>query len=221
VSVFDVTQIVGKDMCSDPSYTGAGTGSPTDGTFCLAKPVIYLYPTKDTKVNVKINTPGKIVESIPTYINGGWSVLAHPNGALEYNGKTYNELYYESSVTKVNPPTQGFIVEMNNVKEKLKEITTKLGLIKPEQDEFLNYWLPTINNLNTPYLFISVIDEKEKNRIDNVEISPNPDTKIEFLIYFKPVSKLYSVQELVFPSVPPKRVGFTSVEWGGTIDNNY
>src|ERR1035437_1172512 len=195
----------------------AGLGN---GTYCVDKPVIYLYPLKDTTVNVTLNIPGSIVESIPTYINGGWTVLAHPNGSLEYLGKTYPELYYESSVTKVNPPKQGFVVEKGQAEEKLKEITTKLGLIKIEQDEFLSYWLPKINKLNAPYLFISVIDNEEKNRIDKVVILPKPDTKIEFLVYFKPVYAPFSPQELKLPDQPPKRNGFTAVEWGGTIDTN-
>ena len=206
---------VTDSWCSNQALTAG-----IDGVFCLGKPVIYLYPTKDTPVNVKVNTPGSIVESIPAYTNTGWNVLAHPNGNIEDNGKTYKELYYESSVTKVNAPKEGFIVEKNNAEVKLREITSKLGLIKPEQEEFLAYWLPKINNLNSPYIFISVIDKNEKERIDNVEIIPQPNTKIEFLVYFKPVYKPFSVPELNFPAKAPERIGFTSVEWGGTIDTN-
>jgi hypothetical protein len=139
---------------------------------------------------------------------------------LEYLGKTYTELYYESSVNKVNPPQQGFVVAKSQAEAKLTEITTKLGLIKPEQAEFLSYWLPRIAKLNAPYLFISVLDQKEKDRIDNVVILPKPDTKIEFLVYFKPVYAPFSPPELNLPTQPPKRNGFTSVEWGGTIDTN-
>lgn len=201
-------------------WCSSGVYAPTNGTYCIGKPVIYLYPTKNTIVNVKVNTPGSIIESIPFYVDGGWNVLAHPNGTLDYDGKIYKEFYYESSVTKVNPPKQGFVVEKDKAEEKLKEITAKLGLIKPEQEEFLSYWLPKINNLNSPYLFISVIDKEEKDRIDNVEILPKPDTKIEFIVYFKPVYKPFSVSGLNLPSEPPKRIGFTSVEWGGTIDTN-
>jgi len=190
------------------------------GFYCLTKPVIYLYPVKDTTVNVTLNIPGSIVESIPRYVDSGWTVLAHPNGNLEYLGKNYPELYYESSVTKVNPPQQGFVVEKSQAKTTLIEITTKLGLIKSEQIEFLSYWLPKLDNLNSPYLFISIIDNNEKERIDNVTISPKPETKIEFLVYFKPVYAPYSPPEFKLPNQPPKRNGFTAVEWGGTIDTN-
>ena len=221
--------VVPPEGCPPPNFSadcggGARDICPTtadgNGSYCIGKPVIYLYPVKDTVVNVSINIPGSIVESIPTYVNGGWTVLTHPNGSLEYLDKIYTELYYESSVTKVNPPKQGFVVTKSQAEAKLIEITTKLGLIKPEQDEFLSYWLPQINKLSVPYLFISVIDQKEKDRIDNVVISPKPDTKIEFLVYFKPVYAPFSPQELNLPDQSPKRNGFTSVEWGGTIDTN-
>jgi hypothetical protein len=205
-----------KNWCSNHQLSGG-----IDGVFCIGKPVIYLYPVKDTLVNVKLDTPGKIVESIPSYTNEGWNnILAHSNGSFEYKGKTYNELYYESSVTKVEVRKEGFVVTKSNAEEQLKTITYKLGLIKPEQEEFLNYWLPKINSLSSKYIFISIISPNEKERIDKVEINPQPDTRIEFLVYFKPVENPYTPAALILPQNPPKRNGFTEVEWGGTINGN-
>ncbi len=200
-------------FCGDPYFT------PTDGTFCIGKPVIYLYPTKDTLVNVKLNIPGTITQSIPLYPDGGWkNVLAHPNGSLEYQGKTYSELYYESAVDKISPPQKGLVMEKSKLEQELRTLTSKLGLIDKEQQEFLDYWLPKLKQINYPYVFVSVIEPKEKERIDGVNINPVPDTKIEFLAYFKGLDKKIAVEPLVLPNEPPQRVGFTAVEWGGTID---
>jgi len=55
--------------------------------------------------------------------------------------------------------------------------------------------------------------------VDKVIITPEPDTFIFFLAYFKPLSQPIQVKPLMLPLEPPKRVGFTAVEWGGTIDN--
>ena len=200
--------------CSMDSFTRG-----RDGIFCIGKPVIYLYPTIDTFVNVKLTIPGEITESIPLYPEGGWqNVLAHPNGKLEYQGKTYNELYFESAVNKVNPPKKGMVIEKNNLEKELKTLTFKLGLIDKEQREFLDYWLPKLQQINSPFIFISILEKEEKERIDGVEINPIPDTRIEFLAYFKGLDKRVSVEPLVLPENPPQRVGFTAVEWGGTID---
>jgi hypothetical protein len=50
-----------------------------------------------------------------------------------------------------------------------------------------------------------------------VNISPKPDTFIEILVYFKPLKQQIPLAPLILP-VTPKRIGFTAVEWGGTID---
>ena len=190
-----------------------------DGIFCIGKPVIYLYPQKDTLVNVKLNIPGEIVDSIPLYPAEGWqNILAHPNGSFEYLGKTYNELYFESAVNRVNPPKNGLVVEKKQLETELKTLTFKLGLIAKEQVEFIDYWMPKLNKLNYPYFFISVLESKEKERVDNVAISPTPDTKIEFLVYFKGLNKKITVDPPVLSNNPPQRLGFTTVEWGGTIE---
>ena len=192
----------------------------TDGVYCIGKPVIYLYPTKKTTVDVKVDIPGKIIESDPLYPSGGWKdVEAYPDGKLIYKGRQYHELYYESAVSKINPPENGLVVTKNNIEKTLKDLTTRLGLISFEQKELVDYWLPKLNELNSPYLLISVVDQKEKERIDHVEITPAPDTKIEFLLYFKPLDKPIDIKSLELLEIP-KRIGFTSVEWGGTIDNN-
>jgi hypothetical protein len=202
--------------CGNQSLTGG-----IDGVFCLGKPVIYLYPEKDTLVNVTLNTPGKIVESIPLYPKEGWqNILAHKGGSLDYQGKKYNELYYESSVNNVSSPKNGIVVGKEQIEPELKLITAKLGLIGNEQKEFLAYWMPKLKDLNSKYLFISVIDTKEKEEIDNVLINPEPTTRIEFLMYFKPVDKFFIPPVLTLSNNPPKRIGFTEVEWGGTISGN-
>ena len=88
-----------------------------------------------------------------------------------------------------------------------------------EQQEFLDYWMPKLTELHTPYVLVSVLDKTEKDRIDHVDISPKPDTKIEFLVYYKGLQIPYAqVTPLVLPQQPPARNGFTSVEWGGVIE---
>jgi hypothetical protein len=189
--------------------------------FCFGKPVIYLYPEKPTLVNVKLTIPGEVYISIPTYPTDGWkNVLAQPSGMLTYQGKTYNELYYESKVTADNiTPASGVIIPISELKSKLFELTGKLGLKNAEQLEFLDYWLPKLKSLNKPYILFSVLSESQKESVDHVNIEPKPDVFINFLAYFKGLDKPIEIQPLNFPPIPT-RSGFTAVEWGGTIDNN-
>ena len=194
--------------------------APTDGIYCLAKPVIYLYPTKKTLVDVSVETSGEIVVSDPLYPKNGWkNVLAYPDGTLIYQGKKYSELFYESNATNVAKPKQGIYILKSNLKPELSRIITLLGLKNAEKQEFLDYWLSRLNNLNSKYILFSVLEREEKERVDKVNISPKPDTFIAFIAYFKAVDTPTPIQPLILPKNPPQRVGFTAVEWGGTIDD--
>ena len=46
-----------------------------------AKPVIYLYPTKETEVEVRLMLDGALTASYPDY-GDGWRVVAQPDGTL-------------------------------------------------------------------------------------------------------------------------------------------
>lgn len=199
--------------CGAESLAGDG-----NGVFCIGKPVIYLYPEVPTLVDVKVETDGEIFVSDPLYPEGGWkNVLAEPSGKLTYEGKTYRELFYESNVKDIKKPLRGLTLDSSNIRNELDSIISRLGLIEDEKIEFLDYWIPRLKNLNSKYIFLGVIEKDEKDRIDKVIIEPKPDTFIEFIAYFSPLDKPYDGKKLELPSSPPKRIGFTAVEWGGTI----
>jgi hypothetical protein len=192
--------------------------APTDGRYCIGKPVIYLYPTMPTTVTVRINTTGNIVVSDPKYPQGGWKrILADPDGTLYYQGNKYNELFYETSVTDFQKPETGITIATNQLPMQLNSLLTQLGLIGHEKQEFISYWLPRLTALHAPYIYFSVIDKTAKRAVDNVSITPKPDTQIAFIAYFKPLQKPLA-NSLQLPKIP-QRKGFVSVEWGGVISN--
>ena len=201
--------------CQDDQYLTKGG----DGIYCLGKPVIYLYPEKPTLVNVKVKTQGEVVISDPQIeTTNGWNnVLAHPNGILLYKGNAYRELFYETESQKLKAPKNGYVFETKKLNDKLLDFITKLGLTRAdEQDEFLDWWIPRLEALNSPYILVSVLDKEEKHRLDTVEIQPKPDTFIEFIAYFRPLSAPIEIEPLNLPKTP-ERKGFTAVEWGGVI----
>ncbi len=220
-SVYDPNYTCAYLEDSDKAMYDQKKNDPNCVEACIAKPVIYLYPLISTLIDVKVTSPGRVYISDPEYPKDGWkNVLASPDGSLIYQNKKYRELYYESDVDKVNPPRDGIVIAKNDLKIKLTEFTTRLGLRGIEQDEFLEYWLPELYKLDAPLVLFSVIDPVEKERIDHVEITPKPDTFIAFLAYFKPLTEHpANLKPLILPQEPPKRIGYTAVEWGGTIDN--
>jgi len=203
---------------------GTGNEAPPSGcsSACIGKPVIYLYPTRQMTVSVSLKIPGEIVKSDPVYPQNGWqNIQAYPGGNLFYNNSYYHELFYESAVTTPIPmPETGIVIPTKDLSQKLEEITHQLGLIQDEQQEFLNYWMPILDATHAPYIFFSVLPESEKESVDQVDISPRPDTSIAFIAYFKPLLYPVTTAPLILPQKPPVRHGFTSVEWGGTLGNN-
>lgn len=191
---------------------------------CNSKPVLYFYSQNSLSINVSLDIPGVITASVPQYSANGWqNVIVHPegtpDGTLLYNNELYNELYYEDATIKAQPPTQGFVIKTSDLASSLRTYTTELGLNTKEQNEFLAYWVPRLTNLGAPYIFFSVFDQTQKEKVDHVIVSPAPTTTIAFLAYFKPLAAPITVSPLQFPAVPD-RLGFTMIEWGGTIDES-
>lgn len=206
--------IIGKELPEFNTYVN----HPRCKAYCFGKPVIYLYPEYELFVDVAIDTPGNIFISIPEYPAGGWkNVYAYPSGRLIYNENEYKELYYEIEVENVKPPINGIVIPKAFLEFKLRSLLQQLGLNKIESNDFLAYWLPKLEKLDEDYVLFSLIEEEEKERIDNVKISPEPQTRIEFLVYFKGLKQFIEVPPLILPQTPTRK-GFTMVEWGGTID---
>ena len=178
------------------------------------KPIIYLYPTKDTKVSVKLQYEDNITVSYPKYSNG-WNVLAKKDGSLINLGTNKNlyALYYESkNIIDFKIENDGFVVKGENSSEFLEEKLAKLGLTEREAEEFIIYWLPKLEANKYNYIRFATSDEINKNI--PLMINPNPDTTIRVLMTYKGIDNPIDVKEQQL--VTPERNGFVAVEWGGT-----
>jgi hypothetical protein len=196
-------------------------GNPNCASWCMDKPILYFYPLAETFIDVLLTLPGKVVVSDPYYPEDtGWkNVKAFPDGTLHYNNTRYHYLFYESELKNIIRPTTGVFIARKDLHTSLTTYTHQFGLNALEQKEFLDYWVPRLQKLNAPYILFSVYTDEEKVVMDKVTVTPNPDTFIHLLAYFKPVNAPYSIQPLAVPQSRPERIGFTVVEWGGTIDS--
>jgi len=180
----------------------------------LDKPVIYLYPTEEKEISVKLLNVERITCSYPKYVDG-WKVLAKPNGDLMDldTGRNLYSLYYESeSVEKFNVSQEGFVVRGEESAKFLEEKLEVLGLTEREAEEFIIYWLPKLES--NKYNYIRFATSEEINNNMPLEISPKPDTIIRVLMIFKGLENPIEVEEQRLTSLARK--GFTVVEWGGT-----
>ena len=190
-------------------------GTPEDPSSAIDyKPIIYFYPTQDTKVSVKLLKDDNITCSYPKYQNG-WDVLAKKDGDLIdlKNNRTLYSLYYEcNNQIDYKIENEGFIVKGEDSAKFLEEKLDILGLNQREAEEFIIYWLPKLEDNKYNYIRFATADEINENM--PLEINPNPDTIIRVLMTFKGLDSPISVQEQQLKT--PSRNGFVVVEWGGT-----
>lgn len=178
------------------------------------KPIIYLYPTSEQTVSVKLGYPDKLTHTYPKY-EDSWEVVAKPNGDLTdlKTGKGLYSLYWEgiNSSAKSNI-SEGFCVKGEDTAAFLEEKLAILGLNERESEEFIIYWLPKLES--NKYNLIRFETMEEINNNMPLDISPTPDTLIRVLMEFKGVDSYVEIPEQKLDS--PARTGFVAVEWGGT-----
>lgn len=185
---------------------------PTEIT--VDKPIIYLYPTENTEISVKLLKSERLTCSYPKY-KDEWKVLAQPNGILkdlDTNRQLYS-LYYESkSSIEFKIENEGFVVKSEDIIPFLEEKLNILGLTEREAEEFIVYWLPKLEANKYNYIRFASMDEINENM--PLKIDPNPDTIIRVLMTFKGLENPIDVKEQKLET--PNRTGFVAVEWGGT-----
>ena len=175
------------------------------------KPVIYLYPEKETEVAVTLQLDGDLTCTYPAY-NNGWKVTAAPDGTLtDDKGQTYNYLYWEGETKAQWDMTKGFCVKGKDTAAFLEDALAKLGLNRKEANEFIVYWLPLMEQ--NPYNIISFQTDTYTDAAQ-LQIAPTPDTLIRVFMAWNAADSFVELpqQELTAPD----RTGFTVVEWGGT-----
>lgn len=204
--------IIGAIVIIVRTVTGCNSNDPDEPVDY--KPIIYLYPVEDTEITVKLGKPNNLTVTYPIY-NNGWTVIAKPDGTLidKNTGRKLYSLYWEGKHTEPINMNEGFVVKGEDSVKFLEEKLAILGLNDKEAEEFIIYWLPKLQENKYNYIRFASMDEINKNM--PLELSKEPDSIIRVLMQYKALDKPIKVSEQVLET--PNRVGFTVVEWGGTI----
>ena len=175
-----------------------------------AKPVIYLYPERETEVNVRLDYAGKLTTTYPEY-RDGWRVTACPDGTLtDAAGQSYNYLYWEGVSDAEYDFSEGHCVAGSDTAAFLEDALQRQGLTRREANEFIVYWLPQMQE--NPYNIIS-FQTDAYTETAKLTVEPMPDTVLRVFMAWKPSECMVKIPAQSF-SAPP-RTGFTVVEWGG------
>lgn len=190
------------------SSGGGGGSSGGGGGMVFEKPVLYLYPEKESVITVKINTTGDIIESIPDY-QDGWTVTVDPSGLI--NGK-YDYLFYEVLTDYDFSKEVGWLIRRLDFSNEMEKILTKVGLEGKEVDDFIKYWDGSLSN-SYDYFAVYYLSPLEVEEVMQLSISIKPDSLLRVHFLFVALENPITIES---PSIQPfDRKGFTVVEWGG------
>lgn len=181
----------------------------------VRKPVIYLYPEKETKVDVKLNFKGMLSNTYPEY-NGGWDVLAKPNGDLvnQKDNSKHRYLFWDGNSDEnlhINDFGCGFVIAGEDTYEFLNSKLTELGLNEYEKNDFITFWMPILKQ--NKYNFIHFITNEECDKIATLDVNPKPDSEVRIYMAYQGMDIPMNMRIQILK--PIERKGFVLVEWGG------
>ncbi len=181
------------------------------------KPVIYLYPKEEVKLNVQVDPNGGFTKTIPKYPEGGWNVIAYPNSRIIdlSDNSEYSYLFWSGLAFDYPEIKEGWVVKKEELGEFFNAKLNILGMNDSEIADFNEYWIEMMNK--KPFYLVSFVSQREIDEISPLKIEPiKPDTIIRVLMSAKGIDKPILIKEQKMPKTP-NREGFVVVEWGGTI----
>jgi len=178
----------------------------------VKKPVIYLYPTLKSDVEVKLETEMDLTLTEPVYANG-WKVTASPDGKLvnAADGRIYTYLFWEATDRYEYNFDQGFCIAGEEVEAFLDSQLVVMGSNETEKKDFIAYWLPDLRK--NKFNLITFPGAEYTSRAE-LHITPEPNSILRVFMVFKACNEPVKIPAQHFPSF--HRNGFTVVEWGGT-----
>ena len=207
---------VSKDEIVDKVYTSFRTSNSKECDIektTLEKPILYLYPTSDMNVRVRLEKADLLLTTYPKY-NDGWNMFVKTNGDMyDDNNNYYYALYWDEKNIHNVSFDEGFYVTKDNAISFLEDKLSIIGLSDRERNEFIMYWLPRLENNGKSLVYFELTEEREKN--NRLLISPQPDSILRVMMHVKRVNKKISIKEQTLKRF--ERNGFVAVEWGGTI----
>ena len=201
--------------CVELIYDSTTKAGEVKTSFCggIAKPILYLYPKKTTKITISFEHPELLETTYPKF-NGKWEVKAHTNGDLyDSNGAYYYALYWDEKKVHSVDFSSGYYVEKDNAIDFLEKKLSYIGLSRKEANEFIMYWLPILEKNEKSLVYFELTEERES--YNKLNISPKPDSLLRLVIHIKKVNKRIDIPKQNLTKF--QRKGFVAVEWGGTV----
>lgn len=215
----DKCQVVKGEVNVNPYTRNHFDITFTDTTIVVVvcKPVIYLHPVEEIPVNIKIEPKGELGFTYPTYKDGGWNVLAFPNGRIQEEGTMFNYLFWDGEMPAYKlkyDQSEGEIVSKNELTSFFIRNLGTLGFTSWEMQDFMTYWIPKM--MENEYCYVHFLVNDAYEQIASVTVTPKPDHMLRVYMLWHPVKdkKAVNCTPQVFDI--DYHEGFGYVEWGGS-----
>ncbi len=194
--------------CSKDFESITGYADADSSNYYIKKPNIYIYPNEKIHLDIQLTFPngGKIIESIPYYENG-WEIEVIPSGLIN---NQYQYLFYEAQIPNLLQKESGWIIKGINLGSFFKNNLDSLLFSKNEIDDFIEYWIPLLDNTKTYAIYPSFTYNLEG--IIQLKFSIKPDNLIRVIYIIEEYQDNKSIEPPQLPTF--KREGFVVLEWG-------
>ena len=123
----------------------------------------------------------------------------------------YRYLYYECRVANRFQRERGWIVKREDLLSFFEENLKQYGFIRPEIDDFIDYWIPRLNTEKEYLLFPQTA--KEISGIIELDFSKQPQSLLRLFYVIK--ENYPQIKRLKKPQIPIfKHRAYSVVEWG-------
>lgn len=184
------------------------------------KPVLYLYPERETTLEVGLEYAGELTYAYPLPEARGarvvWRVTADTDSTLtDASGRTYPYLFWEGRNPERLAQTEGFVVRAEEVTAFLEDKLAILGLTDREAAEFITFWGPQITTGQTALLSFAGAEQAQLADYTFTEDGRAlaPDVFLRVYLVIGDVPERPVPEQILTPA--PARTGLTVVEWGG------
>lgn len=178
-----------------------------------AKPAIYLYPERETKLNVSVIPNGFLTYTYPKYGNNGWDVTANSDGSIKYKDELYSYLWWDSISYGYSTPSKGWVIKRSEFEDFIDANLRDMNLNENEIRDFKEFWVPVINKEDSKYIFISFLFNSDVDQIARLDFSVKPDNIFRVFMVYESLNEYRDVKPLNIQRAD--RDGFTVIEWGG------
>lgn len=188
------------------------------------KPVVYAYNAAST-FKMTIKPHGGFTFTYPKS-NGDWELKTNHDGSVSdvNTNKNYPYIFWEGEgkdldIIVERNTVEGFLIKTDTCISFLENTLAKIGFNEKEAADFITWWGPQI--VQKDYAFLQFLEtERYATTIAEIDVAPNPESVLRVYMYLMPLNS----DELNFKIVEPQfkkfeRIGFTVVEWGGSVIN--